>query len=229
MPKSSCFGSLIQIDTTLGADWLSLAWRYETEKRLCPKWLNCCYHFLVKRRRTDYPFVIQYSSLLVFQTTKTMSSNNCASQLKGLSFIKIETKVGSFTYYSHLYSIRVWMREVTEQEKGVIFCQASGIGKISQLIADVLHCCSLPQTRVVISNSRKRNRKRVPRLHQEKWYARRWLTGGTLSLLKTSVTEPQLLSKCPLLGWHFVDDCEGERPAMEQTPHSWQGGEKHVR
>lgn len=35
------------------------------------------------------------------------------------------------------------MREVTEQEKGMVFRQASGVRKIPQLKADILHRCSL--------------------------------------------------------------------------------------
>lgn len=34
------------------------------------------------------------------------------------------------------------MREVTEQEEGVVFCQTSGVRKIPQLKADILHSCS---------------------------------------------------------------------------------------
>lgn len=52
-------------------------------------------------------------------------------------------KFGSLTYNSHIYSILIWTREVTEQEKSVIFRQASGVRKIPQLKTDVLHCCSL--------------------------------------------------------------------------------------
>lgn len=50
---------------------------------------------------------------------------------------------GSSTYYSHLYSILDWMGEVTEQEKGMVFCQASDVRKIPQLVADILHRYSL--------------------------------------------------------------------------------------
>lgn len=35
------------------------------------------------------------------------------------------------------------MREVTEQDECMVFCQTSGVGKIPQFIADVLHCRSL--------------------------------------------------------------------------------------
>lgn len=52
-------------------------------------------------------------------------------------------KFGSLTYNSHIYSILIRTREVTEQEKGVVFRQASGARKIPQLKTDVLHCCSL--------------------------------------------------------------------------------------
>lgn len=34
------------------------------------------------------------------------------------------------------------MSEVTQQEEGVVFCQASCVWKIPQLIANVLNCCS---------------------------------------------------------------------------------------
>lgn len=34
------------------------------------------------------------------------------------------------------------MGKVTEQEEGMVFCQASGVRKIPQLRADTLHCCS---------------------------------------------------------------------------------------
>lgn len=164
-----------------------------------------------------------------------MASNTVLLSQNGTTY-KLICKFGSFTYYRHLYSVLVRMREITEQEKGMVFCQGSGVGKIPQLIADVLHCCSLHMRThththwsATIQKPLFENVFKTAWVQQEKWYVKRWLTGGTLSLLKTSVMRPQLLSKCPLLGWHLVDACGGEGPATEQTPHWWQGGEKHVR
>lgn len=62
------------------------------------------------------------------------------------------------------------MRKVTEQEKSVVFCQASGVRKIPQLKADILHGCSLrrnTQTHtylLLISNNMKSTHGQLTRL-----------------------------------------------------------------
>lgn len=120
------------------------------------------------------------------------------------------------------------MREGTQKQKGVVFCQASGVRKIPQLIADVLHRCSL-NAHTIRNNTKKPQPENVFATSTANTSMKGELTCGTLSRLKTSVMRPQLLSKCPVFGWHLVLASGEDGPALEQTPHCWQGGEKHVR
>lgn len=137
------------------------------------------------------------------------------------------------TYYSHLHCILIRMGKVTEQKEGMVFCQASGVRKIPQLRTDTLHCCSLGWNAHIHTDELQHKYQHVKmflkNVHEEKKTAVRLLTAGTFSLLKMSVMRAQLLSKCPLFGWHLVGTCGGGGPAMEQTPHWWHGGEKQVR
>lgn len=76
----------------------------------------------------------------------------------------------SFTYYRHLHSILIGTRAVTQKQQGVVFRQASGVGKIPQLIADVLHRCSLhTHTHTPIrNNTKKHSLKECSRLQQQR-------------------------------------------------------------